>query len=647
MKQSGFKVSIGDKELTCFYITESSAAIPAINKLCNSPVKTLGFDIETGKKKGFEDDPVAGLDPYRSFPSLLQFYDPATSKCYMFDTKLLPLKMFQPIFTAKRVIAHNAIFDLQHMIHGGLKDLKFDDSMMLYSAVRAAEYASLEEEEAQLEQEWEAHEGEGQALDWLNKGERYGASLRTVVAKLLGIRVDKELQTSDWTNRPLSREQILYAAQDSWTTWEVGRILFERARSNNLAKVYTLNREALHPIAHMILNGCEIDAAAHRKNIKKWREEKDALHIQVLKIFGGDANIRSTTQISNWLEKNLPLKYQQTWPRSEKTGRMKSDARTLDMFKHLAFVEPLLEYKWREKVLNTYGQSLLDKISPVTGRLHGSFTLLYTATGRLSSRNPNLQNMPRSPTPEEKEQGAVDIREIFRARQGYKLIGADYNQIELRTAAELSRDPAMLRAYINGHDLHAVTASRIRGCSLDRVSKADRQLAKSLNFGLLFGLGARGLVEYARWNYGVQLELKQAYGYYRDFFTLYAGYAGWQKTRRDIAMAEGYTWTKLGKFRKLPPEKAFTRAVNHPVQGSAAEVVIKALCNIHKVLPDYAKMINVVHDEILIECPDSKVKEVSAIMHHEMEEAMKFVFPKATMNKLIELKSGQSWAEAH
>ena len=650
MKQYGFKVRIDQKELTCFYITEVSTAEKHIQKLLESPAKIFGFDIETGKKKGFEDDKAAGLDPYRSFPSLLQFYDPVTTTCRMFDTKLLPLKMFQPVFDAKRVIAHNALFDQQHMMHGGIKNLKFDDSMIMYTAVKCAEYASIEEEERQLEHEWEAHEGEGSAVDWFTKKERYGALLRTITAKILGIRVDKELQTSDWTSRPLSRQQILYAAQDSWATYECGRLLAAKIRQLGLTKVYELNREALYPVCRMILNGCEIDVEQHLKNCDQWAKEKDELHIKILKIFGGDANVRSTVQISQWLEKNLPLKYQQIWPRSEKTGRMKSDAHTLDEFKHLSFVEPLLEYKWREKVLNTYGHSLIDKICPVTKRLHGGYTLLYTATGRLSSRNPNMQNMPRSPTSEElkKDPNLVDIRKIFRAPRYSRIIGADYNQIELRTAAELSRDPAMLRAYREGHDLHAITASRIRGCPIDRVSKADRQLAKSLNFGLLFGLGAIGLVNYSRWNYGVSIELKQAYSYCAEFFKLYAGYADWQKSVRDDALNTGYTRTKLGKLRKLQPELSYTRSVNTPVQGSAAEVVLRALCNLDRALEGTdAKIINIVHDEILVEVPKESVKEVSLVINTEMQRAMKTIFPQATMNNLVNVQVGKTWAEAH
>lgn len=632
-KQIGFKISLGEKELNCFYLTEPATAERYIQKLLEKSTPCIGCDLETGKKKGFENDPVSGLCPYRSFISLAQFYD-GLDTVYLFDTKLLPVKILQPIFTEKRVVAHNSIFDQQHLMLAGLTNLKFDCSMIAYNIVRCAEYASLEEEEQELENDYA--EGEGQACDWLNKGERHGASLRTVTAKLLNIRVEKEHQTSNWSDRPLSKDQLLYGAGDSYFTFEVGRILSNKIIDLGLSRVYSLNRSALTPVCQMILNGCAIDAEKHAKDCKKWATRKDQLQVQLLKILGNNANLRSIPQVSRWLEKTLPIKYQHKWPRSEKTGYLKTDARTLTLYSHLDFVAPMLEFKKLEKLLNTYGLTLLERINPVTRRLHGSFTLGYTSTGRLSSRSPNLQNLPRE----------TDIRGIFRASYGNELLGADYGQIELRVAAELSKDRVMLQAYKTGEDLHALTASKITGKRIDKVSKEDRQLAKSLNFGLLFGLGAKGLVDYANWNYGVKLELSTAYEYYKTFFDTYSGYESWQKEKRAECERFGTTSTRLGKLRRLQRNKGYTRSVNHPVQGSAAEVVITALSNIYGQLKHgRAKIINLVHDEILVECPRDEVPLVSQVIKEGMEAAMLKLFPKASLNKLVEVKQGLTWAD--
>lgn len=631
-----WKLSLDGKAFSVVYIRTEALAERAVKKLLASEATVLGFDIETGKKKDYIGDPVAGLCPYRSFPSLLQFYDSTTSTCYLFDTLLLSRDRLVPILSEKRLVAHNAIFDLQHIKHAYGVAPKIDCSMIMYNMVRCAEFSSIEEEENYIEEEWDGEEGDGTALNWLAKYERHGASLRTVTAKLLGIRVEKELQLSNWTDRPLSARQLVYAANDARFTFEIGRILSNKLIDFKMQEVYALNRNAMHPVTDMILNGCEIDREAHAKDIKLWAKQKDALHVQVLKIFGKDANIRSTHQISNWLEKNLPTKYQHQWARSEKTGKLKSDAKTLSKFAHLPFVAPLLSYKKLDKLLSTYGQSLLDKICPVTKRLHGSFTLGYTATGRLSSRSPNLQNLPRD----------TDIRGIFRAANGHLLLGADYSQIELRAAGMLSGDKTMLKAYEQGLDLHTYLASRISGRPMDRVTKEQRQLSKAINFGLLFGLGAKGLVEYAQWNYGVTLTIDEAYNHVRTFFDTYSGYSAWQQTKRDEAALTQQIATKLGKVRRLTDKRVFTCSVNHPVQGSAAEVVITALNMLHKPLrAANIKVINCIHDEILLECPKNKQAEGTAILRTCMEKAMLKVFPGASLNKLVEVKSGLTWAD--
>ena len=639
-KNNKFAFRFAGSVLNCVYVSTLSLAEKAIARLIERSESVLGFDIETGRKTNYLNDEMAGLCPYRSFVSLLQFYD-GIDTCYMFDTFYLPLDIFKPIFAAKRVIAHNALFDVQHMTHAGFKDIKADCSMIMYNLVRCAEFASIEEETQALEDELDAKEGEGQVVDhlqWLTKSERYGATLRAVSAKILGIRVEKELQTSNWTDRPLSEDQLVYAAKDCWLTFQVGRVLAKKIEELGLTKCYALNRAAIHPVVQMTLNGSDIDVDKHRADIDRWIREKDALHVSILRLFGSDTNIRSVHDISRWLERSLPLAVQHQWPRSEKTGKLRSDAKSLSKYAHLEFVKPLLEYKKLDKLLSTYGQAIIDKVNPETKRLHGSFTLGYTATGRLSSRNPNLQNLPRD----------SDIRSIFRASKGRVLVCADYGQIELRVAAELSRDPVMLEAYKNGDDLHALTASKITGRSMDSVSKSDRQLAKSLNFGLLFGLGAKGLVDYAAWNYKVKLTEEEAYSHYKTFFDTYAGYAAWQKKRREECEKTGIAYTVMGKTRRLQELGRYTRSVNHPVQGSAAEVVILALNNLYKALRNRRDIliVNCVHDEILLEAVEAVKEEAKDILQDCMTRAMLKVFPKATTNKLVDAKIGLTWASA-
>lgn len=641
-KDTKFSINVAGKKLNVLYLVTPAVIEKAISELTKSNNKVFGFDLETGKKNGYENDAQAGLDPDLSFISLIQLYD-GVDRVFAFDIHGVTgkernslLDMFCNLFCNVRLVAHNAIFDAHHWLHATGQELNIDCTMIMYNLVRAAEYADMEEEERSITKEW-GEEGDGTALDFLAKYERYGASLRAVVAKTLGISIEKELQLSDWTNRPLERDQIIYAAKDSYLTHAVGRILSRKIMDLGLSKVYALNREAIHPVVAMIRNGLRINTKEHKQRCIEWAKQKDILLVQVLKHFGSATNIRSTVQVSRWLEKNLPLHIQHRWARSEKSGRLKSDAHTLQGFNELEFVKPLLEYKKLDKMLSTYGIPLLKKISPVDSRLHGSFTLGYTATGRLSSRSPNLQNLPRN----------TDVKGVFIAGRNNVLIGADYSTIELRVAAELSRDPVMLGKIQAGIDLHRFLVSTILKKPIDSITKPQRQLGKALNFGLLYGLGAKGLVDYARWNYDIRLTKDQAAEYVYIFFDTYKGYARWQQKQRNYFQIHGTVHTQFGKVRRLKPAGAYTRSVNHPVQGSAAEVVIVALNRLHSVLPRNMKLINCVHDEIILEASDTPhdIEHATGYLKKEMEAAYLDIFPRASLVNLVEVKVGHSWAD--
>jgi DNA polymerase I-like protein with 3'-5' exonuclease and polymerase domains len=247
-----------------------------------------------------------------------------------------------------------------------------------------------------------------------------------------------------------------------------------------------------------------------------------------------------------------------------------------------------------------------------------------------------LQNIPRD----------AEIRSIFQAEEGNTLVGADYSQVELRVAAELSRDPEMLNVYCKGIDLHAFMASKIAGKPLDKVTKEERQLGKALNFGLAFGLGAKGLVDYARWNYGVSLTEDEAYSHVRAFFDTYSGYADWQRVQRDIAAKTMHTTSTLGKLRKLQPLGMYTRSVNHPIQSTSAEVVITALNMLQKKIDNKTiRLLLSVHDELILEVEAPKVKEAKELLGKTMTEAYLKLFPCGVIKNLVDVKSGKTWRD--
>jgi len=604
------------------FIDNTPDAKKAVKEILDGP-PTLSYDIETGKLR---DHPQAGLSPYLSSISLFQFCNGET--IYIFDAYGIDSTILFDIFETKNIIAHYALFDLMHTLHNTGKNIEsMHCTMIMYNLLKCARFANNSAIDG---------EGDGQVANWMGKQERYGGSLRAVAAHILGIDISKTQQTSDWSQRPLSKEQLCYAATDVLVTYDCAKVLLKALSKYKLSSIYNLNRKAMHPLVRMMLNGLKVDTDAHIKHIEEWEKEKQNKLQQIEVLFDG-VNLNSPTQISKWIEANVDKKLKTNWPVSEKTGLFKADTKTLHRYQALPWVDTLLSYKKYSKLLSTYGQSLLDAINPVTNRLHGSFTLGYTGTGRLSSRNPNLQNIPRGTT----------MRSIFIPSPRNIYVGADYSQIEIRVAGILSGDKAILQAYKDGIDLHKLIVAKVTGKDLKEITKQERQMGKAINFGLLFGMGWRGLIEYSKWNYGVSMTEQDSRKAVSEFRNLYKGYTSWQKKCRQQADISGTTTTMVGKVRKLSVTNQYTCSVNHPVQGSAAEIVIQALCNLYDA---GAYIVNCVHDEIILEVLEYNVEEHSSTLEKCMIKAVTDIFPKCPKDMLkgiVELKTGKNWDECH
>jgi DNA polymerase I-like protein with 3'-5' exonuclease and polymerase domains len=309
-------------------------------------------------------------------------------------------------------------------------------------------------------------------------------------------------------------------------------------------------------------------------------------------------------------------------------------------FSYLDIVEPFAKFQKALKLTTTYGNRLTDLINPSTGRLHANYNLSGARTGRLSCSNPNLQQAPKD----------AEFRSCFIPKPGNVFIRADYNQIEIRVAAELSRDETMLTAYRQGVDIHSVMAAKVTGKRIEDVTKEDRQLAKACNFGFMFGLGAKGFVHYARKLYGKEVTADDAKEAVNSFRTLYAGYRDWQLSQNDSCANSMSVRTPCGKLRRLNTENCYGGSMNTPVQGGAAECMLHALVFLYHTFlehPDLeAKLVNCVHDEIVVECPKSKADEVSFAVNSCMVEGFLAVFPEGITNHLVACGIGPTWAEA-
>ena len=352
---------------------------------------------------------------------------------------------------------------------------------------------------------------------------------------------------------------------------------------------------------------------------------------------GHEFNINSTKQLGSVLFDELLLPY----GKKTKTG-WSTNADVLEKLqgKH-PIVDEVLEYRMLTKLKSTYADGLLKVISE-DGRIHTNFQMTVTATGRLSSTEPNLQNIP-----VRKKLGA-QIRNMFVAAPGMMLVDADYSQIELRLLAHISGDETMKEAFLSGEDFHTVTASNVFGVPVSEVTPVLRSRAKAVNFGIVYGISAFSLAQ------DIGVYPNEAKAYIDAYLEKYHGVRDYMKQIVETAKAQGYVSTVYGRRRYLPELKSANFnmrsfgervALNMPVQGTAADIIKLAMVNVHRRLKAEglkARLILQVHDELIVECPGEEAEQVRQILTEEMENAARLSVPL-----LAEAHIGHSWAEAH
>lgn len=393
----------------------------------------------------------------------------------------------------------------------------------------------------------------------------------------------------------------------------------------------------------------EVLAAIERKGVlvdtellKKISREMGGLlatsEERIHNLAGERFNINSPKQLQQILFEKLKL------PRGRKTKEGYST--DVDVLTNLAAQHELpamiLEYRSLAKLKSTYVDALPLLVNPRTGRIHTSFNQTVTATGRLSSSNPNLQNIPIR-TPEGRR-----IRQAFTVPEGMEIVSADYSQIELRVLAHLSEDPALVEAFASEEDIHTRTASDVFGVFPGMVTPDMRRQAKVINFGILYGMSAFGLAK------ELGITQKQAQAYIDGYFQRYRGVRAFLDGILEEARRQGYVTTLLNRRRYLPEingsnaavrQFAERTAINTPIQGTAADLIKVAMVNIHRLLAEkelQSAMILQVHDELVLEVPSPEKEEVMALVKREMEEVISLHVPLK-----VEISSGRNWDEAH
>ena len=473
------------------------------------------------------------------------------------------------------------------------------------------------------------------AAQLLDAGVRsHGYNLAELVKVYLGEELSKEQQRSDWSNPSLSSEQLEYAARDAAILLRLREVMKPKLTGVRLVETAKLEFDCLGAIAQMELNGMLLDLSrwdSLRQELEQKRDQmagalrqqfQPALLSAQLDLLGNEVslNLDSQPQVLEALQQmGVPV---------ENTSKLS----LIPLADEHPPVRALLDYRKAAKSVQAFASSLPKHVHPITGRIHPDYQQMGAATGRMSCRNPNLQQIPRDKI----------FRSCFIPAPGYRLVVADYSQIELRVAAELSGDRRMIEAYQNDEDLHRLTAALIADKSLDQVEKSERQAAKAVNFGLIYAMGAKGLAEYAYNNYGVQMSLKQAETFRKRYFEAYQGIARWHGAIKRRLPREMRTMGD--RLRCWQDEPKLTELLNTPVQGTAADITKAALAKLPTALKETGvRLIGTVHDEILLEAPEDAAEQAAQMLQQVMEQAGQRYLRKVPVKADVTVVS--SWAE--
>lgn len=526
------------------------------------------------------------------------------------------LAQFKPLLenSAIKKIGQNIKYDMEVLaVHGiNLAGVAFDTMMESYV----------------LDSSSNAHDMDSLALKYLGQ--------RTITFEDIAGKGAKQL-----TFNQIEVEKAgEYAAEDADVTLRLHRTLWPRIQAEpGIHRVYTEIEIPLIPVlAHIEMNGVLIDPAKLKQQGKELQARLIELEQEAFQHAGSEFNLNSPKQLQDILFTKLKLPVLQKTP----TGQASTaDAVLQELALDFEMPKIIIEYRSLSKLMSTYTNRLVEQINSRTGRIHTSYNQTGTATGRLSSSDPNLQNIPI------RSKEGRRIRQAFIAPAGYKLISADYSQIELRIMAHMSEDPGLLYAFTHDLDVHKATAAEVWEVPLDAVTSEMRRNAKAINFGLIYGMSAFGLTRQ------LGIDRKSAQEYIDKYFTRYPNVKAYMDNTREKAKETGFVETLWGRrlylpdinASQIPRQRAAERtAINAPLQGSAADIIKLAMIKIDHWLRTEnipAKMIMQVHDELVFEVEESAVAMVTAAVKEKMAEVATLKVPL-----LVSVGVGDNWDTA-
>jgi len=567
------------------YVTTTEEAKKVAKLL--SKEKYLGVDTEASK-----------LDPHTTSLLLLQIGTPDIS--YIIDAQKADIQVFKSILEDKKIlkILQNGKFDYSVLkVQAGMTIENFFDTMLAEQILT-------------------------------NGMVRRQASLKAIAEKYLNVTLDKDYESYNWaevarTGR-VKKKHLVYSALDTLVLFPIFEKQFKLLKKENLTKIAQLEFAVAQVVAEMEIKGIYIDVVRWRKLISKLRKKRDQVHRKIqdeirplfrnhqVDLFGNKAdvlNLNSQPQLMALFNDKLGLNLPST------------GERVLRGTTH-PVAQLILEYRGYQKLISAFGEKLLAKVNPVTGRVHPDFAQLRAATGRFACSNPNLQQIPADSS----------FRSCFRAPKGYKLVTADYSQAELRIMAEASRDPVFVKAYQEDRDLHSLTASEMYGVPIEKVDKKMRFNAKSINFGLMYGRGAHSLAQ--------QLEIspQEAEKLLHEYFSRYKKVKAWLDMVGRQAAKKGVSHTLGGRKRWYnlpdPSDPNYERELskieregkNTPIQGTSADITKYALVYVFRRLRKEnieAWIVHTVHDEIVVEVRAKDAEAAKKVIEEEMLRAWK------------------------
>ena len=437
-----------------------------------------------------------------------------------------------------------------------------------------------------------------------------------------------------------------YAAEDADITLRLWHVLKPRLAQEKMVSVYeNIERPLIPVIAQMELEGIKVDPAKLKEMSNEFGKRIADLEGEIHALAGTQFNIASPKQIGEILFDQMGLE----GGKKTKTGQYSTDVKTLEdlALQGHDIVQKILDWRGLSKLKSTYTDALQDQINPETGRVHTSFSMVGTSTGRLSSSDPNLQNIPI------RTEDGRKIREAFVPENGQVLLSVDYSQVELRLAAEIAGVEALKQAFKDGVDIHTLTASQVFDVPLDDVDPETRRRAKAVNFGIIYGISGWGLAK--------QLNVPQgdASDFIKRYLARFPEIKDYMEEKKAEAKELGYVKTLYGRKcftpninAKIPAQRGGSEraAINAPLQGTAADIMKIAMAKMMPALSDAglkAKMLLQVHDELIFEVPEAELEATSKLVSDVMENAFKIMGVEISVPLIAEAGSGPNWNAAH